>query len=546
MDPICNGTFLLVSAENAVEANMALGVPRQDAETMSDPRSKVRHDIEVEGNHIKWQFVYPTAPKYNHTYNMQLGQTLELQEPISLSITAQKDNGHTFCCEMVAGSKKSTYVVTFSREGCTTQGCIDGISFTMVFARKNPEMDPICNGSFLMVSNENALEAYMLMGVPKEEARLMADPACKSRYEVEVDGNLIRWEEIYPAAPKYNHTYIMKLNETVTVEMPIAMNITATKKNGRAFSCNFAAGAKQSSCTVTFSPEGFTTKGKNGDTEYTIVFARQEPEMCGMFLLEDNKSLVDMLVGMGKPRAPTEEALSWLAVRITEKDGLFHHQEIFSIGGMLRTFRLGEEFENINEEFFEEPEVGIVTSDFPGSFTMVSKPPRGPPKTTKWRMTRKGMVSTSTDGTNSCEMSFKRIPDIMGRWNLVVKEGVEAQLEAIGVSGPAKDKMVANYVPTFLEVKALGGGRWSWIGQPKDIRSDIEFAIKEEYSYCWAGQTIREIASYKPDMSGLFLVGKVGERVIKTDMTVTKNFLVMEIEYKGIENTRAACIFTRA
>ena len=32
----------------------------------------------------------------------------------------------------------------------------------------------------------------MLMGVSKEEARLMADPACKSRYEVEVDGNLIR------------------------------------------------------------------------------------------------------------------------------------------------------------------------------------------------------------------------------------------------------------------------------------------------------------------------------------------------------------------
>ena len=29
------------------------------------------------------------------------------------------------------------------------------------------QMDPICNGSFLMVSNKNALEAYMLMGVPK-------------------------------------------------------------------------------------------------------------------------------------------------------------------------------------------------------------------------------------------------------------------------------------------------------------------------------------------------------------------------------------------
>ena len=26
--------------------------------------------------------------------------------------------------------------------------------------------------------------------------------------------------------------------------------------------------------------------------------------------------------------------------------------------------------------------------------------------------------------------------------------------------------------------------------------------ICQEYSYCWGGQTIKEIASYKPDMSG--------------------------------------------
>ena len=140
-------------------------------------------------------------------------------------------------------------------------------------------MDPICSGSFLMVSNENAAEAYMLMGVPKEDARVMADPASKNRYEVEVDGNLIRWQEIYPAVPKYNNTYNMKLNETVTVETPIALAITATKKNGRTFSCEFDTGAHQSSCTVTFSPEGFTTKGKTGGMDYTVVFERQEPEV---------------------------------------------------------------------------------------------------------------------------------------------------------------------------------------------------------------------------------------------------------------------------
>ena len=101
MGPICNGSFLLVSAENAVEANMALGVPRLDAETMSDPKSGYRHDLEVDGDKIRWQFFYPTAPKFNHTYNMQIGETLQLQDPMPLAITARKENGHTFSYEMV-------------------------------------------------------------------------------------------------------------------------------------------------------------------------------------------------------------------------------------------------------------------------------------------------------------------------------------------------------------------------------------------------------------------------------------------------------------
>ena len=34
-------------------------------------------------------------------------------------------------------------------------------------------------------------------------------------------------------------------------------------------------------------------------------------QMCGMFVLEDNKSIVDMLVKQGKDRAAMEEQLAW-------------------------------------------------------------------------------------------------------------------------------------------------------------------------------------------------------------------------------------------
>ena len=190
-------------------------------------------------------------------------------------------------------------------------------------------MDPICSGTYLMVSNENAIEAYVGMDIPREDAEIMTDPSCKNRFEVEVCGNGIKWQESYPTLPKYNQTYNLKIGEAVTFTTPVAMTITATKKNGRTFTFEFSAGGKKSTSTATFSPEGLTVKGSNDSgLEYTEVFARQEPEvskhyhqklpnsnplvqMCGMFLLEDSKSIVDMLVNQGKDRAAMEEQLSW-------------------------------------------------------------------------------------------------------------------------------------------------------------------------------------------------------------------------------------------
>jgi len=149
-------------------------------------------------------------------------------------------------------------------------------------------------------------------------------------------------------------------------------------------------------------------------------------------------------------------------------------------------------------------------------------------------VTAKGMMGSITDGINSADFSYKRVPDIVGKWRLVTKQGVEAQLEALGVTGPDK------------ATKALTGGRWRWESTPK-IHSDFDFAMNEEYSYTWAGETYMEIATYKPDMTGMLLAtrGPHGH-VIKSDMTFTKNFLVNVFEIEGLANSRATVIFTRA
>jgi len=70
------------------------------------------------------------------------------------------------------------------------------------------------------------------------------------------------------------------------------------------------------------------------------------------------------------------------------------------------------------------------------------------------------------------------------------------------MTGVEKEKAAANFIPTSVEGKAVSGGRWRWESTPKEIHTDIEFAMNEEYSYSWAGETFTEIATYKPDMSG--------------------------------------------
>jgi len=116
----------------------------------------------------------------------------------------------------------------------------------------------------------------------------------------------------------------------------------------------------------------------------------------------------------------------------------------------------------------------------------------------------------------------------------------------LGVTGPDKAKMADNFIPTLVEGKAVTGGRWRWESTPK-IHSDFDFAMNEEYSYTWAGETYKEIATYKPDMTGMLLAtrGPHGH-VIKSDMTFTKNFLVNVFEIEGLTNSRATVIFTRA
>merc|ERR1711874_401748 len=107
----------------------------------------------------------------------------------------------------------------------------------------------------------------------------------------------------------------MGVGEAKEVEKPFPMTFTLIKKNSRTLVAEIATGPgkeTKSRFETTFTAEGFTQTGDCNGVECTSFWARQAPEVCGMFVLEDNKSLIEFLVAQGDTdRATLEEALGW-------------------------------------------------------------------------------------------------------------------------------------------------------------------------------------------------------------------------------------------
>jgi hypothetical protein len=128
--------------------------------------------------------------------------------------------------------------------------------------------------------------AYVAMGVPKQDAEVISDPATKQLIIVTVEDNLVVWREEYTALPKYNATYTTKLGEPLVKETPIALSMVITKKDARTLSCDMTAAGIKHTFETAFTAEGFTTTGNVEGADYKLVAVRQAPEVLLSFLAE--------------------------------------------------------------------------------------------------------------------------------------------------------------------------------------------------------------------------------------------------------------------
>jgi len=405
-------------------------------------------------------------------------------------------------------------------------------------------MDSVVSGTFLLSKSENAAAAFATLGISASEAAMMTDPSRGNKVEVTAEGNRVLWHETFPGLPKFCTSYDCAFGETQTRAEPINMTLTMNKKDGRTLTVDMLTGGNTSFMETIFTPEGFSQSGHCNGVQMSMEWTRQEPEVCGMFLLEDPTSMTEFLVSQaGMERALLEKVMGWVSFRNQRVGDTYYQEEVIGTTKLTREWKLGEEFDNSND--LTGPEVAIITSDFPGQFTMVTRNQKSGFVIT-WEMVfnSRGFKGTGSMASGaSCNFSYRRIPDIQGKWKLVAKQGLEAQLEALGITGKEKQRLLPIYFPRLQELKVLGDGAFHFMAEG-DYPA-IKFFINEEYSYTWFGATYSEVTTWKPDMTGFLTVSKTGDKIARTVITTTKNFHVVEMEFDGLPNSKATAIYTR-
>merc|ERR1719430_52532 len=389
-------------------------------------------------------------------------------------------------------------------------------------------MDPICTGTFILDSQEGGEKLWAALGAPEEDCKLLNQ---KGKMEITQKNGIITWTESYALCPKYNNTYICKLGETMTTDKPFPMSLTLVKKDSRSISTSLSFGPglnNKMDFESVFSKDGMTGTGNGNGVPYSTFYARVEPEISGSFLLEDKKSLVDFFVAQGEDKDSIEAILTWSAFRQTEKEGRIFMEEILGNKIISYNHSLGEEFEMKIPNYGTQ--VGVMTSDFPGSYTLVTRK-SGVVATWNWIVDDSGMTGTVKSGKNDGSFFYKRITDIWGKWKLV---SPQAGLE---------DPDITVWHPKHCELKPLGGGRWIFTAEGD--YPDIDFTMDEEYSYKWNGENITEVSTLTPDMKGFVTISKSGGKTTITEATVTKNFMILKTGIENLPNSTSTFIYIR-
>ena len=91
-------------------------------------------------NKSKLVQVYPAVPKYSTTYRLRMGETTIYEKPFPMSMTLVKKDTRTIVLDGTFGGVKSHLETTYSSEGMSVVGDIEGHEYSSFWTRQEPEV----------------------------------------------------------------------------------------------------------------------------------------------------------------------------------------------------------------------------------------------------------------------------------------------------------------------------------------------------------------------------------------------------------------------
>jgi len=407
-------------------------------------------------------------------------------------------------------------------------------------------MSPKLNGTYKMVSCSNK-EVYMRALYPTasdEVIKVLASPANEITVEsTETDSC---WSGTIKNSAKPDSDASMNVPYGVETVLPAELggySLHITRNGNTILNKATLNGAVFCTTTTNVSANGFLDTLQMNGIVVTNYYEKQEIPIAGIYVMESNTGLAQCMESeFGMSPAAANVAASFHAVRFTEQNGVWTHQDFFGDGSSANamSFRMGEEFE-------QEIEIGgggvathLFTNPAPGKLTYMMKKPNG--KVQTWNAEFTADSWTWTCDSPACTIKSRRIPDSIGSWKMVSCANHDALLTALGVPAAQIADIVAE--KPVHTVEFLGNGRWKYSTDSKAMKMEPNiFRDGEETSFEFFGQIVHEVTSFTKD--GMVGVFKMDGNTLNYTTKVGKQFMIMNQEVEGKPGSRSVFIFTK-
>lgn len=411
----------------------------------------------------------------------------------------------------------------------------------------------VVSGTYRWVTSSNPIQeakAYFNNNVSQADLDLMTAPGNTGESTVCLNGNKLNMDIKFTGKPEWNNCLSYELGVEKALPEPFKGMAVITKVSDNCLKelVTYPDGNVYT-YESTFSSFGMSTNISSNKLGHisTSIWERQDVDMTGFWILESGQGLEEQMMAdiPGLTKDSVKQILSYVALRVTEKDGLYTMTDSFGNGAERTiTYRIGEEYEEPAGDF-SPGSTNLLTQTGPGQLKLVSKLKNG--KTQVWNMSgTKSMVTWTRENPTSGKPTFatyRRYGDVCGSWKLISYDNIEVFLKAMRGMTQQMMKDIMAERPT-MTMTPKGKGVWEASSDAKAMPfPTILMRFGEEFSFEIGGQQMSEIIHLT--QNGMTAVAKSGEITMSYKMVIGKAFMSQTACVVGKPETQYTSVFAR-